>query len=365
MSTKKKASPRATVPTMKTYDLDTLLGTHDGGGFGGGDELDDALRQARKLQADKLKTTILKKTQLELEKEVKDLERDVGTGSGGGSITQEDIQFLSQLPEDQRATAIQAMAAFKGQSGGSNSTGSLAPMLIMSMLQKQPQTGVTELVTALKGLNDIVQTGKPPTNNVDSVVSVARLLLEFKDKDQVQVTELYKQLLQDRNVDPLQQTESVINLAKALGMAPSGGMSPEIERMKIENERVLQKSDQEFRLLIAKMEKDDKRMEGFINMITEVAKPFAERAGAAFPALLGAGAATVSQVKPVPQVSGPLSVRCACGYEPIWVSEETPVAVCPNCGARVTHEKFKDRVQSQGGDAPQPPSTGMPPPPSG
>jgi hypothetical protein len=170
---KKPRRPKTVVPTMKTYDLDSLLGSR-GGGFSGGDELDDALKQARRLQADKLKSTIVEKTQLELDKEVQDLKRGLSQGGGGvASITNEDVQFLSQLPDEQRATAIQAMAAFKSQSGGGNQTGSLGPLLIMGLLQKQPQTGVNELVVALKGLNDIIQTGKPPAGINDMTNMIA------------------------------------------------------------------------------------------------------------------------------------------------------------------------------------------------
>ena len=371
---KKARRPKTVIPTMRSYDLDTILGGRGGsGGFGGGDELDDAMRQARKFQADKMKSTIIKKTQLEFDKEVQDMEKSMNTGGGGGGsgmLTPEEMNYIMRFPEEQRGVAIQSMAAFRGGTK-SDSTGSLAPLLVMSMLKDKPQAGVTELVVALKGLNDIIQTGKPPTNNIDSVVSIARLLLEFKDKDQTTVTDLYKEILKERNVDPIQQTESVVNLAKALGMSPAGGMNPEIERMKIDNEKYLQKSDQEFRLLLMKMEKDDKRNEGLINMLTEVLKPFAAKAGDLLPGVMGgmAGGAVVKASQT--QQGGPLPVKCPkCGYEPIWVSEESPVALCPNCknggvDTAVTHPSFS-KQQPPGGTLPQAGGgPGVPPPPSG
>jgi len=364
MSVKKKR-PTPIMPT-KMYDISKTLGAVDGGY--GGDELDDAMKQMRKIQADKLKSTMVEKVQLEMEKEVKQLRRDVEPTGGGSMITPEEMSYLMQYPEEQRGVAIQAMAAFRGQSRGSDSTGSLAPMLVMSMLKNQPQVGVTEMVVALKGLNDIIQTGKAPTSNMDSVVSVARLLLEFKDKDQSSITDLYKKILEERNVDPIAQTESVVNLAKALGMSPQGGLSPEIERIKIQSTETLQQRQHDHELLLKKMEREDQRMETIINAITG---PLQTLAGVFAPGIAsavgGAAGAASAQLKAAPQPGGPLSVRCTCGYEPIWVSEETPIAVCPNCGARVTHERFKDRVGAQpapgGSPPPAAPSSGLPPPP--
>jgi len=366
---KKQRRPKTVIPTQRNYDLDTLLGPRGGGGYGGGDELDDALRQARKLQADKLKSTIVEKTQLELEKEVQDIKRGLGGGGSGGSqaLTHEEIQYLTQLPEDQRATAIQAMSAFKAQSGGSNATGSLGPLLVMSMLQKQPQAGVGELVVALKGLNDIVQTGKPPQSNLDGVVNVARLLMEFKDKDQGNIVDVYKRLLNEHNVDPLQQADMVLSLANKLGMQPSGGVNAEVERFKVQSQESMQQRQHEHELLLKKMERDDARMETIMNTLVDVFKPLAARAGDFLPALGGAltGAAAVRGAQSQPQ-GGPLSVKCPCGYEPLWVSEETPVATCPNCGKQVTHPIFKERTGAQqpGESAPPPPpGSGMPSPP--
>lgn len=351
---KKVRRPKATIPSMKTYDLDTLLGQR-GGTFGMGDtELDETLRMARRLQADKLKNALVEKTTLEVEKEVKQLRKEVSPSGGeAAGLTAEDVQFLSQLPEDQRGVAIQAMAAFK--STGGQSTGSLGPLLMVSLLQKKPETSVVELVSALKGLNEIVQTGKPTANNMDSVLSIARLLSEFKDKDQSQVTELYKELLKDRNVDPVQYTESIINVAKGLGMTPQGaGPNPEIERMKMDHEKYLQKSSQDFTMIIKKMDRDDDRMASLITLLTPVATKFADLAPAAL-AGLAAGAAAKQPAQP----SGSLSVKCpGCGYEPIFVSEDKPVAECPKCKLSVTHERFKDRVDALG-----PPTGGSPPPP--
>lgn len=274
------------------------------------------------------------------------------------------LSYITALPEDQRGTAIQALASFKAQSGG-GSTGSLGPLLVMSMLQQKPQASVGEMVVALKGLNDIMQTGKAPGNSIDSVIGIARLLLEFKDKDQMAVTEVYKRMLDERNVDPLQQTETVINLAKALGYSPQGAVHPDIERMKIDHETSMQKSDQEFQLLLKKMDKDDKRTETIINMLESVLRPFADRAGGAVAGMIGgaAGASLAQPHTPI-QVGGPLAVKCPnCGFEPIWVSEDTPVGICQKCGQQVTHPQFKDRVGAS--PPPGPPSSGPSPPPPG
>ena len=373
---KKARRPKTVIPTMRSYDLDTILGGRGGsGGFGGGDELDDAMRQARKFQADRMKSTIIKKTQLELDKEVQDMEKGMNTGgSSSGTLSGEELSYLTQLPEEQKATAIQAMAAFKGQSGGNNAAGSLAPLLVMSMLNKQPQTGVGELVVALRGLNDIVQTGKPPanTNDLTNMIAIANLIASSKDTAyQTQIQMLNKQMEDMKPHDPLEYQRNLIEVAKASGFTPAGGMNPEIERMKVENEKYLQKSDQEFRLLLMKMEKDDKRNESLINMLTEVLKPFAAKAGDLLPGVMGgmAGGAVVKASQP--QQGGPLPVKCPkCGYEPIWVSEESPIALCPNCknggvDTAVTHPSFS-KQQPPGGAPPQMGGgPGVPPPPSG
>lgn len=372
---KKVRRPKTVIPTQRSYDLDSILGQRGGeGGFGQRDELDDAMRQARKFQAEKLRETMVKKTTLEMEKEVRDLERGIDTGGGGGgsSITASDVQMLSTLPEDQKAMGIQALAAFKGQSGGGGAAGSLGPMLVMSMLQSKPQTSVGEMVIALKGLNDIVSTGKSPTNDISTIVSITKMLLDAKKDDQTSVTEVYRQLLQERNVDPIQQTESVVNLAKTLGMSPAGGQNPEIERMKTQSAESMQQRQHDHELMLRKMEREDSRMETLVNMLADVLKPFAANAGAALPGLLGGvvgGAAGAKLAQPQPQPGGPLSVKCpnpSCGYEPIWVSEDTPVGICPQCGQSVTHPKFKDRVGAQppsGGAPPPGPGSSMPPPP--
>jgi ribosomal protein S27E len=364
---RKTRRPKTVVPTETSYDLETVLGGR-GGGFGE-DELGNTMKQVQKMQTDKLRSTMIKKTQVEMEKEIKDMEKSMDQGGGGGipaMITAEEVQFLSQLPEEQRVTAIQAMAAFKSQSGGGNQTGSLGPLLIMSLLQKQPQAGVTELVTALRGLNEIVQTGKPPQSNLDSVVSIARLLLEFKDKDQGNVVDVYKRLLDEHNVDPLQQADMVLSLANKLGMQPSGGVNSEVERLKVQSQESMQQRQHEHELLIKKMERDDTRMETIMNTLVDVFKPFAAKAGDILPAMLGGGLGAAMAPRVVAsQQGGPLSVKCPCGYEPIWVSEETPVAICPNCGQQVTHPAFKDKTGAQppGGAPPFSLGSNAPPPP--
>lgn len=354
MSVKRKRKPTAIIPS-KIYDLNKIIGPWEGG-YSGGDELDDAMRQARKIQADKLKGMLVEKTTLEVEKEVKQLRREVSPiGGEPAGLTTEDVQFLSQLPEDQRGVAIQAMAAFK--STGGQSTGSLGPLLMVSLLQKKPETGVVELVTALKGLNEIVQTGKPQTtNDVSLLLSIAKMLGDAKDTAyQTQIQLLQKQMEDIKPHDPLEYQKQFIEVAKGIGFQPAtGALSSEVERMKMDHEKYLQKSNQDFTMIIKKMDRDDDRMSSLITLLTPVAAKFADVVPAAL-AGLAAGAA----IKPPAQPQGSLSVKCPqCGYEPIFVSEEKPVAECPKCKLSVTHERFKDRVDALG-----PPTSGSPPPP--
>ena len=364
MSKKKKSRPTASIPTGG-YTLVKTLGGLEGGS--GGDELDQTMKQVQKMQTDKLKTMMIKKAQVEMEKEIRDMEKSMGQGGGAPmSITVEDVQLLSQLPEEQRGVAVQALVASKSQ--GTNATGILAPALVTSILQRQPQTGVTELVVALKGMMDIIQTGKAPATDVNSIVSIAQMLLGFKDKDQSAIVELYKELARERNVDPLAQTESVLNLAKALGMSPAGVSNPEVERDKLHWEDVKQQREHDHELLLKKMDRDDEWKQTIINMIGGPLQKLAEAFTPGLAATIGAGAGTVlaqKQLQSQPQQGSALSVKCPCGYEPIWVSEETPVAICPNCNQRVTHPAFKDRTGAQSPQnlPPSSPDGGLPPPP--
>jgi hypothetical protein len=372
---KKVRRPKTVIPTMRSYDLDTILGQRGGGGFsGGGDELDDAMKIARKMQLEKMKSTMVQKTQLELEKDVNDLKRGMSSGDGGGgsSITASDIQMLSTLPEDQRAIGIQALSAYKSQggSGGGGATGGLAPLLVMSMLKDKPQTSVTEMVIALKGLNDIVSTGKSPTSDINTVITITKMLLDAKSADQTSVTEVYKQLLAERSVDPIQQTESVVNLAKSLGMSPAGGQNPEIERMKTTSAESMQQRQHDHELMLKKMERDDARLESVINAlagpIQQLAQAFAPGMAAAIGGAAGAGLAQ----KPQPQQGGLISMKCPrCNYEPIWVSEESPLALCPNCknggvDTAVAHPSY-NKQQPPGAPPTAGAGPGVPPPPSG
>lgn len=88
MSRTVKRRPKTVMPTRQSYDLDTLLGGRGGdGGFGARDELDDAMRQAHRLQADNLKSKIIENTQLKIERENMDLKKGMGAGGGGGAPT--------------------------------------------------------------------------------------------------------------------------------------------------------------------------------------------------------------------------------------------------------------------------------------
>jgi ribosomal protein S27E len=148
-------------------------------------------------------------------------------------------------------------------------------------------------------------------------------------------------------------------------MSPAGGINPEIERMKIQSTESLQQKQHDHELLIKKMERDDARMETLINMIAPPLQTLANVFAPSLAAMAGGAAGALAAQPQKVQQGGPLSVKCPCGYEPIWVSEETPVAICPNCGRQVTHPAFKDRTGAQppGGAPPFSPGSNAPPPP--
>ena len=83
MSKTTKKKPRSSVPTQRTYDLDKILGSRGGRFGGGGNELDQVLRDARIMQADKIKTLQVEKIGLEIQKDVERLRNEVSTGMGG------------------------------------------------------------------------------------------------------------------------------------------------------------------------------------------------------------------------------------------------------------------------------------------
>jgi len=351
MSTKKKTTskkPKSSVPTGKRYDLDLILGPRTMGRYGGvGDELDQVLRDARKMQADKIKSMQVEKIGLEIQKDLGRLRKEVDAGIGGvtGVSPQElaDVtQVISQLPEEQRPIAIQALSAFRQQSG--TPMGTMAPMLMLSMLQQKPQTDITQLVGALKGLNDIQQGSKPNWGGMDSVFTVAKMLGDAKDTAyQTQMQMMRKELEDVKPYDPVAYTKSLMDVATGLGFKPgTGEVNVELEKIKMEHTNMLQKSSQEFQLLLKKMDRDDNRME---SLITVLQRPLEALAVAGSSRMTGARAGGVQQVScPQPE----------CGYSPIWISDDAP-ALCPQCGVQVVTEAYQQKLLAkQQAEAQQP-----------
>ena len=164
MAKKKTAAQKAAATAAKAsmptgiYDLDKILGKAGSRGTGGTNDIDQFLRDESKRQIQEIKGIQVEEIKLKAEKRVKDLRKEVHSGMGGiTGVSAQEIaeisQVISNLPEDQRGIAIQALSVFRQQSGTSG--GTMAPMLMLSMLNQKPQTSLVELVTALKGLNDI------------------------------------------------------------------------------------------------------------------------------------------------------------------------------------------------------------------
>lgn len=333
MSKKVVRKPRSIIPTNRTYDLDTVLGRGRLGEGGASDELDQILKDHAHREAQKIKKMEVEKIGLEMQVEMDKMRSQLKPASGSPAITQEEVAFLQGLPEDQRATAIQAMAAFKGSlSGGKDSTGNMAPLLVMSMLQGKPQTSMVELVTALKGLNEIINTGKPAGATTDATLSIARLLLELRDKDHATVTGLYQELLKERNIDPVQYTESIINVAKGMGMAPSTGTNFEAT-----------KYAKDIELKIEEMKWDRQMKFEEMKASKDFQTAIIDKLGPAVDHLTQAGASRLSGARP-----GITSLTCPnCGNTPIFVSPEKPIANCDRCGSPVTTAEFAAKIQEQ------------------
>lgn len=339
--------PRSSVPTRRDYDLDAIIGPRRGGFGSGGDELDQVLRDARKMQADKIKSLQVEKIGLEIQKDVDRLRKEVGTEIGSiKGVTAEELanvtQVISQLPQEQRPIAIQALSAFRQQSG--TAMGTMAPMLMLSMLQQKPATDIKQLVGALKGLNDIQQGSKPNWGSMDSVFTVAKMLGEAKDAAyQTQIQMMRKEIEEIKPYDPLAYTKGLMDVATGLGFKPgTGEVNVDLEKIKMDHTNMLQKSSQEFQLLLRKMDRDDKRME---SLITVLQRPLEALAVAGSSRMTGARAGGVQQVScPQPE----------CGYSPIWISDDAP-AICPQCKVQVVTQAYEQKIlaQQQAQAAPQ------------
>lgn len=350
MSTKRK-KPLASTPTRKSYDLDKVLGK-SGEFLGGGDELDDVLRQQRKMQADKFKQKQIELMNLELERDMNKLKKEVGStgGFGGQMPTPAELAYIAQLPEEQRGLAIQAMAAFKGQ--GSGGGGDMGALLAVSLMQQKPQQNLQELVSSMKEMQAMIEGKKPETlRDVNVVLELARVVGNAKDEAYKSQFDYLRRELEERSpYDPVAQTKNIIDVANAIGMKPAGDAgNPEIERMRIESQNRWKQEDRQFELKIREMERADKRIESLLTALSPVLQ-----------SLGNAGATRIAN----PQGAGQsIPLVCPnCGFSPIWISAQNPVANCPQCHTPVTSQQFAQQIQ-QGPT--QPPSGGSPPPPSG
>lgn len=340
MPAKKKVQPaqKASMPTG-IYNLDKILGTKGRVGTGT-DDLDQFLRDERRRQVDEIKGIQVEEIKLKMQKRVKDLRKEVDSGMGSikGISPQElaeTTQVISKLPQDQQGIAIQALAAFRQQSG--TQMGTMAPMLMLSMLQKQPQTSLVELVTALKGLNDI-QGGQNKTDNVAMMMGMFKLMTDTSNlSHQTQMALLRKEMEERNPYDPLQQTKQIIEIASGMGMkAGTGETNVELEKVKMSHQTLYQKADQDFQLLLRKMDRDDTRMESLITMLQ---KPLESLAVAGSSRMTGVrvGGGGVQQV-PCP--------HNGCGYSPIHITDDAP-AICPRCKGEVVTEIYQQKLLAE------------------
>lgn len=360
---KKKAEPasKASMPTG-IYDLDKVLG-QPGRRGGGTDDLDQFLRDEQRRQIQEIKGIQVEEIKLKMEKRVKDLRKEVDSGMGGitgisGQELAEVTQVISQLPEGQRGIAIQALSAFRQGSG--TQMGTMAPMLMLSMLNQKPQTDLVSLVTALKGLNDL-QGGNQGSDNVTMMMTMFKLMSDSTNLQHSAQMELMRREMEERNpYDPLAQTKSIMEIASGMGMKPgTGEVNVELEKVKMSHQTLYQKADQEFQLMLKKMDRDDERMIAFMKMFQ---KPLEALSVAGASKMTGATTGGAKQVTcPSPE----------CGYSPIWITDDAP-AVCPKCTQQVMTETYQQKLQAQQQqqaqtqqEQPQAPHEERKPPPQG
>jgi hypothetical protein len=334
---KKATKPTASMPTG-IYDLDKILGRKGTGRGGAPDDLDQILRDERRRQVDEIKGLQVDEIKLKMQKRVGDLKKQVTSGMGGitgvsGQELAEVTHFISQLPEAQRPIAIQALAAFRQESG--SQMGAMAPMLMMTMLQKQPQMDLPQLVTALKGLNDI-QGGNNKTDNVTMMMGMFKLMSDSTNLQHSAQMQLLRKEMEERNpYNPLEQTKSIMEMATSMGFKPgTGEVNVELEKVKMSHQTLYQKAEQEFQLMLKKMDRDDTRMLTFMKMFQ---KPLEALSVAGASKMTGATTGGAKQVTcPSPE----------CGYSPIWITDDAP-AICPKCKQQVMTEAYQQKQLAQ------------------
>lgn len=353
MSKKRSRKPKASMPTG-VYDLDKILGARGRIG-GGGDELDDVLKQYRKMQADKIKSLAVEKIGLEMQKDVDKLKKGMAPSSEGVGLSMEDAAQLAQLPEEQRVKAIQAIAIYKSMTKGGE-MGGLAPLLMLGTLQQRPETKVTDLVAALKGLNDITQGQQKGMSDIATMLQISNLIGSAKDTAYQSQLQLYQEQMKDlKPHDPVEYTKGLMEVARGMGFAPSTGQpNVELEKIKMSHATLMQKSDQDFQMLIKKMDRDDNRLHEILSALVPAINNLSQAASSR---MTGAR-------------SGVTSLKCPqCGFSPIFVSPESPLTVCPKCGTPVTTAEYAQRMQQEqqaqepvvSPQGPPKPETGVPP----
>ena len=338
--------PKASTPTRRSYDLDEILGTRRGA-YGSRDELDRVIADSRKMKADRIKTLQVEQIGLEIQKDVDRLRRDT-TGSSSTQISPQELaqitQVISQLPEDQRPIAIQALSAFRQTSD--SGMGSLGPLLVVSMMQKRPQTTMTELVGALKSLDDIKGGREPKWGSMEPIMAISKMVGDAKDIAYQTQIQLMKQQIEDiKPHDPMEYQKSIIDVATAFGMSPNVGQpNVELENIKMNHQTMLQKTNQEFQLLLRKMDRDDARMDSLIQILRPAVTAFSQ-----------AGATRIAG-----QQQNSIPLMCPnCSFSPIFVARNNPVGECPQCQTVVTTQEHAKRLGQQQ------PEAGGPPPPTG
>lgn len=353
---KKRKKPKASMPTG-IYDLDKILGQR--AGFGkGGDELDQVLRDHRKRQADKIKSLQIEKIGLEIQRDVDKLKRGLEPSSAEGvSLSVEDAAKLAGLPEEQQLKALQVMAAYKTMSKGGEA-GGLSPLLLVGLMQQKPQASIAELVTAMKGLHDMTKTDQQGMGNIATMLQISNLIASAKDTAyQTQLQLLQKQLEDVKPHDPVAYTKSLMEIATGMGFSPSTGQpNVELEKIKMDHASLLQKSGQDFQLLLRKMDRDDSRVLKVLETLTPAITNISQAASSR---MTGARSGVTSLKCPSPE----------CGFSPIFVSRENPLAICPKCGTPVTTAEYAQRMQQeqaaqqpvQSPQGPPQPQPGVPP----
>ena len=316
--------------------MDEKYGRFGSGRGIGGDPLDKALRDMDRENIQNIKRLQLKKLTLVQEREVSKLEKEINQENVETvGISAVEAAQLAQLPDDQRLKAIQAMTMMRSMSGNKNNPMSM--MVVQGMLNQKPQTSISELVGALKGLNDMQKRGEGGSKMSEAIALAQMMQTMTANSYQSQLSLMQNQMDQLRPMNTVDYAKNVAEISQAFGFSKGGdNQSFEAMKYKTDIDLTIQKNQQEFERW--KIERDENNT--FKTTLLELIAPIVDKLSSA-----GASKLTGIQAGQARQATCP-----GCQYSPVWVSDDSPAA-CPQCGQQIVTEGYQRKIATE---APQP-----------